>query len=203
MDALEAILRPLLGPVNRQIRAKTPARELCRELDGRVIALRVRDTGLAMYFHVTPDALELRTGGEDPDVVITASLLGFASLAGGADQELVRGGSVDFTGDVHVAQKFQRLLAYGRPDFEEELSAVIGDVAAHGIGEIARNVGRWSREASATMRQNLSEYLQEESRAVPGRNEFDAFKDRVSVLRDDVERAAARLRRLEARGNRD
>lgn len=199
MDALEALLRPIVGMANRQIRAKTPARELCRELAGRVVALRVRDTGLAMYFHVGTDSLDVRTSAAEPDVVITASLFTLASLAGGAGEDAIRSGSVELTGDVGVAQRFQRLLAYGKPDLEEELSAVVGDVAAHGIGEVARSVGRWSREARTTMRRNLSEYLQEESRVVPSRNEFEAFRDGVNVLRDDVERASARLRRLEAK----
>ena len=46
--------------------------------------------------------------------------------------------------------------------------------------------------------QNLSEYLQEESRAVPSRYEADRFRGRVDTLRDDVARFEARLKRLEA-----
>jgi hypothetical protein len=34
MEALEKLLRPLAALVNRQIKATTPARELCAELDG-------------------------------------------------------------------------------------------------------------------------------------------------------------------------
>ncbi len=59
MNALERLLRPIVGMVNRQIRAKTPARELCRDLDGQVVAIRVRDTALARYFQVGTDELEL------------------------------------------------------------------------------------------------------------------------------------------------
>ena len=39
-------------------------------------------------------------------------------------------GDIDVTGDVIIAQQFQKLLYYGRPDIEEELSTVIGDAAA-------------------------------------------------------------------------
>ena len=35
MDALAAMLRPIISVVNRQISAKTPARDLCAELEGR------------------------------------------------------------------------------------------------------------------------------------------------------------------------
>ena len=96
-----------------------------------------------------------------------------------------------------LAQQFQKLLRFGRPDLEEELSGVIGDVAAHGIGRFVRGIEEWGREARSTMRQNVSEYLQEESRTVPGRHEVDGFRESVNTLRDDVARFEARLRKLE------
>ena len=199
MNPLEQLLRPVVGMINRQIRAKTPARELCRELDGRVVAVRVRDTALAMFFQVGPDDIELLGHAVEPDVTITGSLFTLAALAGSPGDAALRDGSIDLTGDVETAQAFQRLMAYGRPDLEEELSGVIGDVAAHGLGDIARNVGRWGRDATSIMSQNITEYLQEESRALPSRYEVDAFRKRVDTLRDDVDRLAARIQRLERR----
>ena len=61
MNPLEAALRPIANILNRNIRATTPARELCEELDGTVAAVRVRDTALAMWFVVHSDHLELET----------------------------------------------------------------------------------------------------------------------------------------------
>ena len=109
----------------------------------------------------------------------------------------MRDGALDLTGDVVIAQQFQKMLRYGRPDLEEELSGAVGDVVAHTIGEIARNVGRWGRDTRDTMRQNVGEYLQEESRAVPSRYETETFRNQVELLRDDVARFEARLKRLE------
>jgi ubiquinone biosynthesis protein UbiJ len=196
MNALERLLRPLMGIVNRQIRAKTPARELVRKLDGQVVAIRVRDTALAMVFQVGPDEIELLGDADDPDVVITASLLtlaGMATRSGGN----IGDGSFDMSGNIETAQGFQQLMAYGKPDLEEELSGLVGDVAARGLSDVARNVSRWSRDAHATVEQNITEYLQEESRALPSRYEVERFRNRVNVLRDDVDRLDARLTRLE------
>ena len=108
------------------------------------------------------------------------------------------GGDVDLSGDAATAQRFQKLLDLAQPDIEEELSRVIGDVAAHRIAEIARGVGKWARDARATMGGNIREYLQEESREVPTRYEVERFTQQVGTLRDDVERIAARLKRLES-----
>ncbi len=198
MDTLEALFRPLTALVNRQIKATTPARELCAELDGKVMAIRVKDTGLAMYFYACPDEIALfGVYGGDPDVAITGSVLSLARLAGASGEDAIRDGSLELIGDAEVALAFQKLLAYGKPDIEEELSGVIGDVAAHSLGEIARSVGSWGKQAGATLRQNITEFLQEERRDVPSRYEVEAFTRKVDELRDDVARAEARLNNLE------
>ncbi len=195
MNPLETALRPLANVLNRNIRATTPARELCEELAGTTVAVRVRDTALAMWFIVHEDRLELTTdSSDDADVLITGSLFTLARMAGAVGA--VRDGSLELAGDPLLAQKFQQLLEYAKPDLEEELSGVVGDVAAHRIGEIARGVGKWTREAGATMGANIREYLQEESRDLPSRYEVERFATKVGELRDDVARLEARLNRL-------
>lgn len=199
MDPLETLLRPLVLLINRQIDATTPAREICADIAGSVIAIRVRDSALATYFHVHDNAITL-TGlyAEEPDVVISGSLLSLAKLATPAATEAIRDGSVELHGDAHTAQAFQQLLRYARPDIEEELSILLGDTVAQNLGDFARRLRDWSEGARDTMRQNLSEYLQEETRAVPSRHEVDMFRQNVDTLRDDVARFEARLNRLAA-----
>jgi ubiquinone biosynthesis protein UbiJ len=183
MDTLETLFRPLTSLVNRQIRATTPARELCAELDGKVIAIRLKNTALSMYFCVCPDEIAvLGDFDAEPDVAISGSVFGLTRLAGDSSEDAIRDGSLELVGDSEVAQAFQRLLRFGRPDIEEELSNIIGDVAAHRLGEFARSVGNWGKEATATLQQNITEYL-----------------EKVDKLRDDVARLEARLNQLEMR----
>jgi ubiquinone biosynthesis accessory factor UbiJ len=194
MNPLETLLQPIARVLNRNIRESTRASELCERLDGKLIAIRVRDTGLSGYFEIDRTGLLLSTTNEEePDVIITGSLVALAFMAG---EDSIRDGSLDLTGDAATAQAFQQLLEHARPDIEEELSAVIGDTAAHGLGEFARAVGRWARETRSIMGDNIREYLQEESRDVPSRYEVDQFSRRVNQLRDDVDRLAARISRL-------
>lgn len=199
MNPLETLLRPLATLLNRQIQSKTPARELCAELENRILAVRVKDTALVMYVIVGPGEVFLSNQfvGE-PDVVVTGSLLSLAKLARPDGDAAIRDRDVELSGDGELAQRFQDLLRQGRPDLEEELSGVVGDVVAHTIGDFARGVRRWGRNARETLRQDLSEYLQEESRVVPSRYEADSFRRDVESLRDDVARFEVRLKRLEA-----
>ena len=197
MDPLETLLRPLVVLINRQIRATTPAREACQEIAASVIAIRVKNSALATYFHISEDEITL-TGryAEEPDVVITGSLLALTQLATPAAAEAIRDGTVELHGDARIAQSFERLLRYAKPDIEEELSVLLGDTAARNIGEFARRARKWGEDARETMQQNIREYLQEESRAVPSRQEIDDFRNNVHALRDDVARIEARLNRL-------
>ena len=198
MDALEAALRPAAKLLNRNIQESTPARELCAELAGTVVAVRVSDTALAAYFIVDDEAVDVVAAtSQDPDVLISGSLITLASLAGQSGTAAVRDGSLDIAGDVELADQFQQLLSFARPDIEEELSNIVGDAAAHRLGEIARGFGRWGREASSTMGANIREYLQEESRDAPSRYEVEKFSADVDELRDDVDRVEARLNRLQ------
>ena len=201
MSPLEAVLRPLARVLNRNIRETTPARELCEKLDGAAIAVRVRNTGLTAWFLVRDDVLEVVTDYDgEPDVVITGSLLTLGRMGGAAGLEALRDGSLELTGDAHTAERFQRLLALARPDLEEELSGIVGDAAAHRMGEVARGLGKWASDARATMGANVREYLQEESRDVPSRYEAERFASDVATLRDDVDRLEARIDRLQDGG---
>ncbi len=200
MDALETLLRPLARHLNKNIQASTPARELCTELSGTVVAVRVRDTALATYFVVDEGALDVVTAyPREPDVVIQGSLITLARMAGQSREAAIRDGSLELSGDAEIASQFQQLLSHAKPDLEEELSGIVGDVAAHRLGELARGLGRWGREARSTMGANIREYLQEESRDAPSRYEVERFSADVSTLRDDVARLEARLNRLQSK----
>jgi ubiquinone biosynthesis protein UbiJ len=195
---LEVLLRPVAEVMNRIISETTPARALAQDLNGATIAIRARDTALSTYFTFADERVVLSTEyDDDPDVVISASFITLTRMLGGAGESVIRNGDVDLTGDAATAQRFQKLLGYAKPDVEEELSRVVGDVAAHRLAELGRGVRNWARAASTTMGNNVREYLQEESRDLPTRYEVDRFSSDLGVLRDDVERLAARLRRLE------
>jgi ubiquinone biosynthesis accessory factor UbiJ len=198
LDFLRIILQPVASLLNRQIRAQTSARMLCESLNGISTAIRVRNSSLVAYLLI--DSGQVSVAGEytlEPDVVITGTLLSLLQLAGSANEDLIRRGDLELTGDAHVATQLKKLLVLARPDAEEELSRLVGDVAAHGIGDVARGIGKWGRDARGILRQNISEYLQEESRALPSRYEVERFRGRVELLRDDVARLEARIRRLE------
>ena len=202
MDALETLLRPAVRILNKNIGEVTRARELCQQLAGTTVAIRVKDTALAAYFTVNEDSIALiRSADGEPDICISGSLLTLARIAATGDANAIRDGSLELTGDAETAEAFQNLLMSATPDFEEGLSGIVGDAAAHSLGELGRGMGRWARDARSTMGANIREYLQEESRDLPSRYEVERFTAKVGTLRDDVDRLVAKVSRLQGRSD--
>jgi len=193
-------LTPLESLLNRNIAASAAARSLCRRLDAKVMALHVEGLPLSIYFKSHDGRMTLDTQHDgEASATLSGTPLSFLRLAGPQPETALRTGAVHIKGDAEVAHAFSELLKHARPDFEEELSRVIGDVAAHQVGNVARSVMSFASRASRTLAQNVAEYLQEEGRDVPSRTEAEEFVAGVDTLRDDVDRLEAKLNMLERR----
>ena len=163
------------------------------------MSLVVQGTPLALYFRLDDGRFAISTRHEGAaDASLAGTPISLLALAGPQAENTLRGGAVHIEGDAEVAQKFRDLLRQARPDFEEELSRVIGDVAAHQVASVARGFLDWGRAASSTFAGNVAEYLQEEGRDVPARAEVEEFLEGVDELRESADRLEARLVRLEA-----
>ncbi|MCJ7556127.1 MAG: SCP2 sterol-binding domain-containing protein [Gammaproteobacteria bacterium] len=198
----DALLAPLQALLNRNIQASTPARGLLPQLAGKVLAVSLKGTALALYMQFNDSGAELRfTATADPDVILTGGLFALARLTGEDASQALLSGDVDLLGEPELAKTIQALLQHAHPDWEEELSRLIGDVAAHQVGNFARSLFGWGQQAGESMQRNTAEYLQEESRDLVAPAEAREYFAGVDEARDGVERAAARLNRLEQRLN--
>lgn len=214
LDAAAAGAFGLESMINRYIGESSRAGELLESLDGRSLAIVVRGLGFRLRLQSLKTRLAVsvesatstaatatanNSAAESSSATATVEgtppvLLG---LLGKAEAEGFRESGAEQSGDVATAVAFAELLRHARPDLEEELSRLIGDIAAHEVAGAARRTDDWAREAGSALTMNTSEFLQEEARQLPPRVEVNAFGRDVEYLRDDVERAAQRLARLE------
>jgi ubiquinone biosynthesis protein UbiJ len=198
--ATEALFQPIESLLNRNVAGSTRARELVARLEGRSLEVRATPTPLAIRFCVSDGRVSVSGGGGDePDAVIEGTPLSLATLAGPQPEDRLRRGEVRISGDAETAQSFQKLFKAARPDFEEELSRLVGDPVAHHVAQAARSVFDFGRRAAETFARNMGEYLTEESRDLPARPEVEAWVGQVDRLREDVDRLEARLALLERR----
>lgn len=196
----DPLLAPLEALMNRNLAASGTARALADGLDGRSFEVRVTATPIRIRFTASGGRIAVTPGGEgEPTASIEGSPLTLAALAGPDAGERIRAGGLRVTGDAETAQSFQKLFAAARPDFEEELSHVVGDAAAHHLARAARGALGFGQRALDTFARNVAEYLTEESRDLPARPEVELLLEGIDRLREDVDRFEARLALLERR----
>lgn len=85
-------------------------------------------------------------------------------------------------GDAGLAQLVSDLARDLRWDAEEDLSRVVGDVAAMRLLGGLQSLGGGLRQAVRHGQENIAEYLGEESGLLVQRREFEAWRERVGAL---------------------
>ncbi len=206
LDAAAAGAFGLESVINRCIGESSRAGELLEDLDGRSLAIVIQGLGICLRLGASKTHLAVSASSARSEHSATATVegtpLALLGLLRSAGPEAFRESGVSLSGDAQTAEAFAELLGHARPDLEDELSRWIGDIAAHEVAGAARRTDDWAREAGSALTMNTSEFLQEEARQLPPRVEVNAFGRDVEHLRDDVERAAQRLARLEQLGRR-
>jgi ubiquinone biosynthesis protein UbiJ len=76
----------------------------------------------------------------------------------------------------------QRVISELDIDWEAPLVSGLGDVLGHQLAEMLRGAVSWSREASASLRRQLSEFALEEARLAPPAAALEAFYADVRQL---------------------
>lgn len=188
--------------INRLLRLDTDTLNRLGELEGKVIGLRVTppDQGEPLVHYVLPAATGLQLCAEpptDPDVVITGNVPVFAQLMFGEMAPAAAGAELQISGDVELGQRFKRIIERIDIDWEERAAHTLGDVAAHKLGNLVRNLRVWVDHAGSTLGADAREYLQEESRILAKRERVEAFLSAVDILRADADRLEKRIERLQ------
>ena len=192
---LSATLDNLL---NRGLPRSPRARQLCAELEGRSVAIEIREI-TRLRVASTGQTLSVMRDDAPADATLTGGPVSLLALAGESADAVLQRGEVAISGDAELAQKFRELARLLRPDFEEELSLLLGDVPAHQLGRLARLTLDWSGKAASTTLTNLAEYLGHERADLVPRNEGEQFLRGVDAVREAVDRLAARIELLARR----
>jgi ubiquinone biosynthesis accessory factor UbiJ len=185
--------------VNRALRLDPGASARFADIKDKVIRLRITGANPVEIFVLPSETgLRLRERHEGaPDVTLTGDFPVFARFAlRRVAPDVVAAGELQISGDIDLGQRFQRLLESVDIDWEEQASRVVGDVAAHQLGNALRDLRRWSRQALQTLGLDTAEYLQEESRLLPSRGRAEAFREAVEKLRVEAENLEQRFERL-------
>ena len=184
------MFEPLALPaINRLLRANTWALEKLGAHSGKTALLASPPFELRC---TVLDSGELAVATRDaaPDVTITASPGSLLRLAA-RDESAWNAAQV--SGDVEFAAAIDYVRRNLEWDYEEDLSRVFGDIAAHRIAGAVREVDRWGRAAALNLGQAFAEYAVYERLLLASREAVDEFNRDVDEVRDQAARLEKRI----------
>ncbi len=177
--------------LNHLLDAEPWARERLAPFAGKSLELRapplpaVRLTILA--------AGRVQAGGAEPVLVLTLRPDALGGLVRGVEH-FIR--SVEVAGDAGLAAEIMALVRHLRWDVEEDLSRLIGDVAARRVVQAGRDLAAWQADALRRLADSFADYASEEGRLLVRRAQLETLGASVAQLRDAIERLEKRIARL-------
>jgi ubiquinone biosynthesis protein UbiJ len=100
---------------------------------------------------------------------------------------------VQVEGDTVFASTLTGVLSGLRWDVEEDLSQIVGDVAARRLTQAGSGLFAWHAKAASNLTHALAEYWTEEQPLLVGGEALRQFLQAVDALRDDAERLEKRI----------
>lgn len=186
--------RIVVAALNHVVAQAPWAQEALLKHSGSTVAIAAAPIEFSLRIDATGN-LEAAGDAADPDLRIELTPIEAVRLVTGQASmaEVTR-----IDGDAAFGATLRQLAANLRWDYEEDLSKVIGDVAAHRAAGMLRSLAAWPAAAGERLGQAAAEFATEEAQLMPSRHEFEAWLADVDRVRDDTERLEKRIARLAA-----
>jgi len=184
--------------INEILRSDQKMAAKISRLEGKTIGIYIKGTDVITYLVPHGDGLKILSNFDgEVDVRVTGSTADFIAYIRASKRGKSAGaGRIEINGDLSTAQSVQEILSEFTFDWEEMLSHIFGDVAAHRFGRVFRTVNEWAATFSEGFEYDLRQYLKTESRLLPTRHDKEQLGNAIFTLADDVNRLEARIRRL-------
>ena len=191
LTALEKLINSVLGMTS-------DADQLLGPLAGKVIKLHIDPPGFDIVMSFSEQGIQvLENYQSEADVELSGSPVAFGMMSfNGRPTRALFSGKVSMQGDSQVGHHFQQLFESLNIDWQQQISRVIGTNASQRVAEFLSQGKQWFAETSEAMQEDVSEYVQEESKILPAQPEADMLFDDVDSLRADCDRLEARVKRI-------
>jgi len=171
-------------------------RRLAR-LKGQVIQVHLKELNKTLTFIFSQQIDVLANYEGEPDCYLSLNLSVLPELREQSNiTKLIKQDKLVLEGDIQLAQKFSQLMTDCKPDIEEWLSRVTGDVVAHTVVQGAANVGQFFMSQAAKHQDHLAQVLTEEWKIAPAPLEVAHFCDQVDEVKSQASRVEAKLNQL-------
>jgi ubiquinone biosynthesis protein UbiJ len=184
---------PFAAALNHLLRAEPWARERLAPFAGETLELRGPALPTLRFTVAADGTLAPAAPGSTVALQIRLRPDALAFLARGGEHVLR---AVEVDGNAALASELMFLARHLRWDVEEEASRWIGDVAAHRLASLGRELAAWHADAARRLGEGLVEYALEEKRLLVKRGELEALAAAQARLRDGIEQLEKRIGRL-------
>ena len=196
-----AAIAALEFSVNQALKLDPATALKLTSLDNHVFHLHC--TSPELSFYLIPGRGEIRLCGffdGEADTTLTGSANAFAKLATSPDPaNALINGELSLHGDSHALIQLQQIGKQLDLDWEAPLAQLFGDVVGHQLGRGLRNGFSFARQAFASFKRQVDDYIVEESDLVAPRWQVERFYSEVDQLSLRAERLEARLQKLNAK----
>ncbi|WP_132258705.1 ubiquinone biosynthesis accessory factor UbiJ [Paucimonas lemoignei] len=190
---MTSLLSIPLAPINHLLAQEAWARAKLMPHAGKVARL---DAGvISVNWQVTNDGL-LKAAGADvmPQVMLRVKLADLPLIMQNRDRAV---SYVRIEGDADFANAIAQVSQSLKWEAEEDLSRVVGDIAARRIVTSAKSITETANAQRRALEENIAEYFLEENPMLLRPATIADFGREVSKLRDDIERLEKRVRKLD------
>lgn len=188
---------PLTAAVNHLLTQEPWAQ---RKLVAHAGKIAYIDTGaVVLKWQITPDGFLQAPVTETasvpvPNVTIRMKLSDLPLMAQNPERAF---SFVNIEGDADFANVISQVGLGLRWDAEQDLSKLVGDIAATRLVSIAKSTLQTVQTTHKKLAENVAEYFLEENPLLVRPHAVSDFTQEVTTLRDDVERLIKRIERFE------
>jgi len=196
------LLLPILIPAERVINAALKTDEISRnrltDLNDKVIAIHETSLDIALGIAVVGNEVQLLNEFDgESDVKLIGDKSSLMALMKSSDA--LYGSGIRIEGQLSDAEALRNIVGQLDIDIESLLAPIAGGTIAHQAGRFAESAASWFKSASVKTQVSTKDYLQDEVNVLVPTILSKEFSEEVTELREGVDRADARLRRLEQR----
>lgn len=166
-------------------------------LKGQILQIHLIevDKTLTFIFSQKVDVLAKYEG--QPDCYLSLHLSAVPELRNKNNiTQLIKQEKIELVGDIKLAQQFSELMEASKPDLEEWLSRVTGDIVAHTLVQNTKDIGCWTKKQAKKKRNHFAQAITEEWKIAPPSLEIVYFCDQVDDVKEKTDQLESRLNRL-------
>ncbi len=154
-----------------------------QRLQGKQLAVCLRGIDLRLVLTAQPNGIWLNSHQEVVDCSVETEFSALQQLSDPSQlTRLIRENKLQIDGDLQTLQQFSQFFQQLNPDWQEKLSALLGDTVAHKAARAIVALQQGIRNYLQQADQTIQELAQDELRLTPVAAEVQQFSREVSTL---------------------